>query len=71
MSWSTKKEKDFIDNMGTFSKHNGNGRPYLQRLIGYRKGMEQRKDWGAIDPAEVKRYVEYKIACEQLRRGSG
>ncbi len=67
MSWSTAKEKDFIDNMGSFAKHNGDRRPYLERLIGYRKGMRDRKDWGQIDPKEIEAYVYYKIACERLK----
>ena len=67
MSWSTAKEKDLIDNMGSFAQHNGDRRRYLERLIGYRKGMEQRKDWGNIDPLEIRNYVEYRIAAERLK----
>jgi len=68
MSWSTAKEKHHIDTMGNYAKHNGGPRKsYLELLIGYRKGMDQRQIWDGINPGEIRAYVDYKIACEQLK----
>jgi hypothetical protein len=73
MTWSTLKEKDFIDKMGSF--YTGGAIPrerdpkkrYHQLLIGYREGMKHRVNWGDIDPIAIKQYVEWRIARERLQ----
>ena len=70
MTWSTLKEKDFIDKMGTF--YNGGAVPrepdpkkrYHKLLIGYREAMKHRVNWGDIDPIAIKQYVEWRLARE-------
>lgn len=71
MTWSTLKEKHFIDTMGSYYR----GRPfrrepdrrkrYHQLLIGYRKGIKQRVNWGDIDPVAIGQYVEWRLARER------
>ncbi len=71
MTWSTLKEKDFIDNMGSFYKGGAIPREpdpkkrYHQLLIGYLKGMKHRTHWGDIDPIAIKQYVEWRLARER------
>jgi len=64
MSWSTAKEKDFIDNMGSFAQHNGDRRPYLERLIGIERVWSKRQRLGNIDRWRSGNYVEYRIAAD-------
>ena len=71
MTWSTLKEKDFIDKMGSFYKGGAVQREpdlrkrYHQLLIRYREGMKHRVNWGDIDPIAIKQYVEWRLARER------
>jgi len=66
-NWSTMKEKDFIDHLGRGRFSGAVHTNRLQLLMGYRKGMLDRVEWGKVDPAEVRKYVERQIRDEFRR----
>ena len=70
VNWTTAKEKNFIDNMGSYRPRDiRSHKPYLALLIGYLRGIQHRKQWGdGLDPMEILSYVELKITRERLRR---
>ena len=70
LTWGTMKEKDFIDKMGSYYRGNAiqpepdPRKRYHRLLIGYRKGMRHRVNWGDIDPIAIRQYVEWRLARE-------
>ena len=71
LTWGTMKEKDFIDKMGSYYRGNAVQREpdpkkrYHRLLVGYRKGMRHRVNWGDIDPIAIRQYVEWRLARER------
>jgi hypothetical protein len=73
LTWGTMKEKEFIDTMGgyygggaLFPRDPDARKRYLRLLIGYRKGMKDRVNWGDIDPIAIRQYVDWRIARESI-----
>ena len=65
--WGTVQELHFLDTVGRYGRddrENYEPDPQIRRhrcLVGYLKSMENRKDWGSIDPVRVKNHVEALI----------
>ena len=60
--WKTGDEVRFIDRMGIYGKgftvENNTKERYWTLLQGYREGMDQRVNWGEINPDLVKEHVD-------------
>ena len=64
--WETESEKDFLANLGSFSKAKDNRAiDQTQRrkklLLNYLSSIPNRKDWEEIDPKEILAYVDTLI----------
>jgi hypothetical protein len=68
--WSTEAEKDFLKNIGTFSKAKDDRRidkaeRRFKLLVNYRASVFKRKNWGSINAKEILAYVDVLIMEEK------
>ena len=66
MSWSTKDEIRFLDELGTHcSKFNKHDKKYRYRLLeGYIKSIPFRANWGVMDKEYITAYVKRQLSME-------
>jgi hypothetical protein len=56
--WQTSDECRFIEGLGSWSKYRHTEKERIALLKKYKASMVNRKEWGQIDPAKIKVYVD-------------
>lgn len=71
--WTTADEIKYVKGLGTRKRQEGinSGLTRLEMLLKYRDTLNQRVEWGDIEPVEVSVVVEKMIVAERRRIDHG
>ena len=64
--WLTYREKDVIENLGSFSLSKSTR---LELLFNYKKSLKYRVNWEEVIRLEVETYLEEQIRLESIQCG--